>query len=62
MRYNSIAIITALLSVSTSASADLVSVDVVQGPFQEPSGMFETWRIVARFDNTDDPIIRVMHL
>lgn len=62
MRNKSIAIITALLGVSSSACADLISVGVVEGPFQHPNGQFETWRIIARFDNTDDRIMAVVGL
>lgn len=62
MRYKSIAIITTLLGVSSSACADLVSVGVVQGPFQHPDGLHQTWRIIAHFDNTDDRIMAVVGL
>lgn len=62
MRYKSIAIITTLLGVSSSACADLISVDVVEGPFQNPNGLYETWRIIARFDNIDDRIMAVVGL
>ena len=53
----SLPLLVAVIACFTSiASADLVSVDVVAGPHQNPDGLHETWRIVVRFDNEFDRI------
>lgn len=45
----------ALVSIASSiASADLVSVEIVKGPFQHPDGLHDTWRVVAFFDDPMD--------
>ena len=44
------------LTASISTNADLISVEIVKGPFQHPDGLHDTWRVVAFFD---DPLDRV---
>lgn len=51
----------AIISSSTTY-ADLVSVDIVAGPFQHPDGMHDTWRVVARFSEPDDQLATVFGL
>ena len=51
----------AALSIST-ANADLVYVDVVAGPFQNPDGLHDTWRVIAAFSQPDDQLATVFGL
>lgn len=51
-----------IASIASIANADLISVGVVQGPFQHPDGLHQTWRIIARFDNEFDQISAIVGL
>lgn len=62
MKRNLLVLLALNASIASIANADLISVGVVQGPFQHPDGLHQTWRIIARFDNTDDRIMAVVGL
>lgn len=59
MKYYSLAILVSAILTCSNTYADLVSVDIVAGPFQHPDDMFFTWRIIARFDDPMDRIAAV---
>lgn len=42
-----------------AVDASLISVEIVPGPFQNPDGLHNTWRIVARFSDPLDKISAV---
>jgi len=43
-----------VLVLTGSVRADLLSVEIVKGPFQHPDGLHDTWRVVAIFDDPMD--------
>lgn len=48
------------LLVAGTASADLIEVSIEASPFQHPDGdVWDTWRVVAHFDNLNDQIAAV---
>ena len=48
------------LFVAGTASADLIDVSIAASPFQHPDGdVWDTWRVVAHFDNLEDQIALV---
>ena len=49
------------LLVAGTASADLLDVTIEASPFQHPDGdVWDTWRVVAHFDNLEDQIAAVV--
>ena len=49
------------LLVAGTASADLIEVSIEVSPFQHPDGdVWDTWRVVAHFDNLEDRIAAVV--
>ncbi len=49
------------LLVAGKASADLIDVSIEASPFQHPDGdVWDTWRVVAHFDNLEDQIAAVV--
>lgn len=51
-----------VLVLTGSVRADLLSVEIVKGPYQHPDGLHDTWRVVAFFDDPMDRLNAVVGL
>ena len=49
----------AAVALASNSHADLIGVDIIAGANQHPDGMYDTWQVIAIFDDENDRLLGV---